>query len=93
MSKCVFSIEFNGSIDTLIEKANSAISAKGGKFEGDTLSGQFALQTLLGAIEGTYKVTIGAVVFEITNKPFFVPCGKIEEELRKYLPPSTPTIA
>jgi len=93
MAKCNFSIEFNEPIEGLIEKARAGITAKGGKFNGDTLSGNYDIQTQLGAIEGNYKVVIGAVVFEITDKPFFVPCGKIEEELRKYLNPSTPGLA
>lgn len=93
MAKCNFSIEFNEPIDGLIEKARTGITAKGGKFEGDTLSGIYAIQTQLGSIEGNYKVIIGAVVFEITDKPFFVPCAIIEEELRKYLNPSIPGLA
>ncbi|MBO9702438.1 MAG: hypothetical protein J7604_19665 [Sporocytophaga sp.] len=93
MANCNFSIEFNEPIEGLIEKARTSITAKGGKFTGDTLSGNYAIQTILGAIEGNYKVITGAVVFEITEKPFFVPCSKIEEELRKYLNPSTPSIA
>ncbi len=93
MAKCNFNIEFNEPIEGLIEKARTGITAKGGTFTGDTLSGSYAIQTKLGAIEGNYKVITGAVVFEITDKPFFVPCSIIEEELRKYLKPSTPGIA
>ncbi|MCR6640765.1 MAG: hypothetical protein NVV82_17670 [Sporocytophaga sp.] len=85
MGKCNFNIEFNEPIDGLIEKARTGITAKGGKFEGDTLSGNYAIQTQLGPIEGNYKVIIGAVVFEITDKPFFCTMWKNRRGIKKIL--------
>ena len=85
MSKCNFSIPFNGSPEPLISKAKSAITTTGGQFSGDVAGGEFSLPTFVGTITGSYDVSPTQINIEISDKPFFLPCSKIEEELRKYM--------
>jgi hypothetical protein len=85
MPKCKFSIPFSGDPETLIERANDAISAAKGNFSGDTGAGFFRLSTPIGRVSGTYNISESAIHIEIDDKPVFVGCGKIESELQKYL--------
>lgn len=45
--------------------------------------GNFALNTPLGAISGTYKYSpeSQSLTVEVTDKPMFVPCSMIEDRL------------
>ena len=85
MSKCIFSIEFTESPNSLIEKANAAITGAGGTFFGDASAGNFSLKTPIGSVAGSYTIDDMGIVIQITDKPVFVSCHKIESELRKYL--------
>lgn len=85
MAKCNFSIDFEGPIAPLIEKASNEIIAAGGSFNGDINSGSFQIPTPLGKVSGSYTVRGNAINFEITNKPIVISCAKIEAELRKRL--------
>ncbi|HOZ87632.1 MAG TPA: hypothetical protein PL029_07740 [Bacteroidia bacterium] len=85
MPKCNFTIPFSGSPEALIEKARKAIGEAKGNFSGDTGSGFFSLSTPLGPVNGSYNISESAIHVEIDNKPVFVGCGKIENELQKYL--------
>jgi hypothetical protein len=85
MSKCNFSISFNGNVEQLLAKAKSAITTTGGQFSGDVAGGEFSLPTFVGTITGSYDVSPNQLNIEISDKPFFLPCSKIEEELRKYM--------
>ena len=85
MLKCDFSIDFTGSPEILISKANNAINNAGGQFNGNPQGGNFSISTPLGRVAGDYQVTGQIISFSITEKPFLVGCGRIEEELRKYI--------
>ena len=85
MSKCMFTIEFTESANALIEKANAAITNAGGTFNGDASSGSFSLSTPIGSVAGSYTIDDMGIVIQISDKPIFVSCNKIESELRKYL--------
>ncbi|CAN5812529.1 hypothetical protein BH11BAC7_BH11BAC7_30320 [soil metagenome] len=85
MANCKFIVDFTDSIDTLIGKAKSAITAAGGNFSGNTDNGNYEISTPVGKIAGSYSVNGNSIAFEITEKPFLVSCKKIEGELRKYL--------
>jgi hypothetical protein len=85
MSKCIFSIEFTESPNSLIEKANKAITEAGGTFSGDASSGSFSLKTPIGSVAGSYTIDDLGIAIQISDKPVFVSCNKIESELRKYL--------
>jgi len=78
---CKFSINYQGSIDPLIEKARTQITSNGGTFNDNTEKGSFSVK----GIEGSYTVQPDAIAFHITKKPFIVGCGFIENKLREYL--------
>lgn len=85
MAKCDFSIDFTGGSDVLIGRARDAINNAGGMFNGDPQSGNFSLSTPIGKIAGDYQVNGQTIAFSITDKPFLLGCGRIEDELRKYI--------
>jgi len=90
MSSCNFIIPFSQSPEELITKARKGITATGGAFTGDVTSGDIVVPTPIGTIKGTYTIrnsTINNSVIEITitDKPFFVSCSRIENELPKQL--------
>lgn len=82
---CDFSIPFSGNPEVLIERANKAISGIGGNFTGDTAAGQFFISTPIGKISGSYTVEDQSLRIHIEEKPFFVSCGQIEDQLKKAL--------
>lgn len=85
MSACNFSIDFSESAEALITKAKNAIAAIGGDFEGNTESGSLSISTPLGTVKGTYRIDNNAAHFSIHEKPMFLSCGMIEDQLRKHL--------
>jgi hypothetical protein len=85
MAKCDFPLEFAGSPDELISRAKQAIQNVGGTFSGDSASGAFELKTPLGRVRGNYSIEENAIRMQISEKPLLLSCGRIEEELRKYL--------
>lgn len=85
MAKCNFSIPFTGNPEGLISQANSAISGYGGSFTGDNTQGQFNISSPLGKISGSYTILGQAFNISIEDKPMFISCGRIEDELKKYI--------
>lgn len=85
MSKCSFSIPFSESAEDFLVKAKSGITSAGGIFFGDVNAGNFSISTFVGAIAGTYTFRGSTLQVEITDKPMFLSCSMIEEELRKKL--------
>ena len=85
MAKCNISIDFNGDPDQLIITAEQAISGAGGSFAGNNSEGNFAINSPLGKVSGTYTVLGQSFNINISDKPFLVSCSKIEEELRKQI--------
>ena len=85
MAKCDFDIAFNDSAEDLVQKAGNAIRGAGGQLKGDVGSGEFELPTPLGSIRGNYSLQPGAIHITVNAKPMLLNCGRIEEELRKYL--------
>jgi hypothetical protein len=85
MSGCSFSIEFSGSPDRIVGKAESAIRGAGGKFTGDVNGGSFNLSTGIGSVKGGYTISDDLLDIVISEKPAFISCSRIEKELRKYL--------
>jgi len=85
MSKCNFSISLNESPEELIERARKAITGAGGQFFGDASTGEFSLSTFIGKISGNYNAAPSKLEIEIIDKPVFIGCSRIKEELEKYL--------
>lgn len=83
---CNFSINFNGDAQSIINRAETAITNAGGSFErtSDT-TGNFSIHTHAGIIVGNYTVVDQAFQIVITQKPFLVSCNRIEEELRRQI--------
>jgi hypothetical protein len=84
MSKCTFSIGFNGTPEALVSRAQAAVEKQGGTFSGDVRSGQFSLQ-VFGTITGRYAVNGQELEINIEDKPMMIPCGAIEQALRNQL--------
>ena len=84
-AKCDISIEFEGSAEDLVQKAELVIEDAGGTFSGDSSKGAFSVPTPLGKIKGTYTISGQVIHILITDKPLLVTCGTIEKELKKYL--------
>jgi hypothetical protein len=78
---CQFNIAFSGDAESLIKRAKLEIQKAGGNLVGDATQGNFEGKTPIGAIEGSYRVEGQQISFNITDKPFFLSCSKIEKEL------------
>lgn len=85
MSKCSFSIPHSGDAEGILLKANAGITAAGGTFAGNATGGQFSLSTFIGDINGTFTTDASNLNVEVTDKPMFLSCTQIEQELRKRL--------
>ncbi len=86
MAKCTISIPLTKAPDIVIEAAKKRIADAGGKMEGDTASGTFQVSIpVMGKIAGDYRMSSDAMVVDVNEKPFVLPCGKIEEWLKKQL--------
>ena len=80
-----FTILPSEKISSLIAKVESAISANGGRFEGNEENGVFFGKTPLGFIKGEYCCTTeNEIEVTIVDKPFFVPYVVIELKIREY---------
>ena len=85
-----FNIDFPGTSHQFVLNATKAIQSKGGVFDGNTNTGIFSLQTLIGAVKGTYQVISEPnslqtkIAITITNKPFIVPMSKIQDVIASY---------
>ena len=89
MSKCNFSIPFEGTADEVKTKAETAIKNAGGVFTGNAMAGSFSISTPLGEIKGSYTMNNASPInVEISDKPLFIPCNQIESKLNGYLNPA-----
>jgi hypothetical protein len=79
---CNFSINFSGSADATLGKAKSAVEGQGGRFNGDTNSGDFEVTVFGNKVAGTYTVAGNELSVTITDKPFLLPCSAIEGFLK-----------
>jgi len=72
-------------VESLIVKIRDWIQQSGGDFSGDTEKGSIAVKTAIGMVKGHYIVNGNECVLEITDKPFIVPQGIIESQIREAL--------
>jgi hypothetical protein len=75
---CGFSIGLDQRPEDLLDRARTAVAGAGGSLDGDAHGGRLRVPTPLGPIEGTYTVDGSEVRFDISRKPAFVSCSKIE---------------
>ncbi len=80
-----FTIQLNEEIGSVLQRVASAIRENGGDFQGDAEQGAFAGRTVLGQIRGEYRRVAGdEISVTILSKPFILPYGTIESEIRQY---------
>lgn len=80
-----FSLNIPGDPEPVLKKVGSAITSNGGTFQGDREKGSFSGQTPLGMIRGEYQcLPDNEISITITSKPFLVPYGMIESEIRQH---------
>ena len=85
MSKCRFSMEFSQTPEELAGEARRSVMAAGGSFDGGDSEGTFSLSTGLGRVKGSYTILGKIIHVDISDKPLLVACGRIKDELSKYL--------
>jgi len=80
-----FTIALTQDIASVLKHVESSITGNGGHFQGDSEKGAFQGHTVAGLIKGEYcSVSEHEIKITIINKPFIVPYGMIETEIRKY---------
>lgn len=80
---CKFSVIFKGDLNTVFTLAKSEAAKIKGDLEGNTQGGRFHVHSPVGEFEGTYAVVGTEITFDLSKKPFFVPCSMIQSELEK----------
>ena len=84
MAHC-FTIRVSDEIATVLKQVESTLASSGGGLEGSTEFGSFFGTTPLGRIRGEYHcLSLDEIRVTITDKPFLLPYGTIESEIRKY---------
>ncbi|MDH4231724.1 MAG: hypothetical protein OEW04_06810 [Nitrospirota bacterium] len=80
-----FTITLTDEISSVLGRVRSEITGSGGRFEGNTEYGSFDGNSFLGQIKGQYRCIAGnEIEITITDKPFIVPYGTIESEIKQY---------
>ena len=80
-----FTITLTDEISSVLGRVRSEITGNGGRFEGNTEYGSFDGKSVLGLIKGEYRCIAGnEIEITITHKPFIVPYGTIESEIKQY---------
>ena len=82
---CSFTITYTKPKEILVEKIVNAVLSAGGKFTGDIENGTFEGNTPIGSFKGSYAVLGDVISVDIDKKPFLLSCGRIENEINKYL--------
>ncbi len=80
-----FTVKLTDGITEVLDRVRSGITDNGGRFEGDAECGFFEGKTVVGMIKGKYRcVAADEIEITITHKPFIVPYGSIESEIKQY---------
>jgi len=80
-----FTVTLTEDIASVLRHVESSITGSGGSFQGNSEKGAFQGHTVAGLIRGEYcSVSDKEIKITITNKPFIVPYGMIETEIRRY---------
>lgn len=85
VSVCRFRFAFRGTGESLLEAIRSRVSAAGGELTGSSSEGAFFLGSPAGDFRGRYEISGQTILLEVTEKPFFVPCGMIEARLAAFV--------
>jgi len=80
-----FTLMLVDEMPSVIKRVESEIKDQGGIFNGNTECGSFAGKSVLGMVKGEYRcIAEDEIIITITDKPFLVPYGMVESEIRKY---------
>ncbi len=90
---CQFAIAHTTTPEALFARAQQAIGGMGGTVTGSAAAGSFRLSVFGASIVGNYATTDSAIEIEITEKPFLVGCGVIQQQLEKALAGGSGTAA
>jgi len=81
-----FTVKFSDELSAVLDKVRAGITGNGGRFEGNEERGSFEGKTVVGVIKGEYRCIAGnEIEISITHKPFIVPYGSIESEIKQYI--------
>jgi hypothetical protein len=84
MAHC-FTIRVSDEIASVLKQVESTLASSGGSLDGGTERGSFSGHTPLGRIKGEYHcLSVEEIKVTIIDKPFLLPYGTIESEIRKY---------
>ena len=75
-----FSVSFTEDPNALITRADKAAIKYGVDFKGDTTSGSFSGK----GVKGTYSIQDRIVTLTIIDKPFLIPWGLVEIQVRGF---------
>ena len=76
---CVVTIDFTGTPDSVVTNIQTKVLANNGTFEGNDASGSFTVPVPTSHIDGSYNIIGQQITIEISNKPFFLTCGQIQD--------------
>ncbi|RPI34920.1 MAG: hypothetical protein EHM54_08975 [Nitrospiraceae bacterium] len=80
-----FTVKLTDEISSVIGRVRDEITGSGGRFEGNDEYGSFDGSSFLGTIKGEYRCISGnEIEITITDKPFILPYGTIESEIKQY---------
>ncbi len=81
-----FIVKLKDEASSILGKIKSAITGKGGSFEGSKECGFFEGKSALGTIKGEYRsISYNEIEITISDKPLLVSYSMIESEIKKYL--------
>jgi hypothetical protein len=84
MSHC-FTIRISDEIEAVLKHVASTLASSGGCLDGGAERGSFSGCTPLGRIKGEYHcLSLNEIKVTIIDKPFLLPYGTIESEIRRY---------
>ena len=75
-----FSVSFTEDPSALVARAEKSAIKYGADFKGDATSGSFSGK----GVKGTYSIQDRVVTVTITDKPFLIPWGLVETQVRGF---------
>lgn len=81
MASCTFTLHFDSTADALFTAARAAVVGQGGTFAGTPQQGRAALPTEVGTIHWTYTVQGQNLRIDVTDKPWLVSCGDVQQQM------------
>jgi len=82
---CKFQTAYSGSIENVFKIALNELSAWHGQFDGDINGGSFSVNALGSSFQGKFFVKQNFIEWEISKKPFYIPCTIIENFVKTYV--------